>query len=307
MNAAKTTSEPSYNQRMDLAIRDVLLEFECQPILFIGSGLSKRYFDGPNWMELLRIVLESVPPHSDKFEYYRQKFSGDPILVGSEISDVVFEWAWGTGRSNFPEDLYLPGAEKDCFVKHLACSHLQEITPEKMDDFTVFTKEIAALAAIRPHAIITTNYDLSLEVIFDGYYPVTGQQIIKYNTNSFGEIFHIHGDVSDPSTIVLTQKDYDEWHEKKKYVSAKLLTYFAEHPVFIFGYGLGDPNVKEILKDIGELVADKDGLIPNVYQVIWTENVGKNPPEQAVFSVDGREFRVNAIYTNDVTSRLLPR
>ena len=297
---SKQAPEPSYNQRMDTAIRDTLLEFECQPILFIGRGLPEKYFCAPKWIELLKAVLEGVPEQAEKFEYYRQKFSGDPILIGSEISDVVFEWAWGEGKDKFLNNLYRPGTEKDCFIKYMACSYLQSITPEKIDDFADFEKEIAALSAIRPHAIITTNYDLSLETIFDGYHPVTGQTIIKYNTNSFGEIFHIHGDVSDPASIVLTQKDYEEWRDKKKYVSAKLLTYFAEHPVFIFGYGLGDPNVKEILRDIGDLVANDDGLIPNVYQVFWKPEVERNPPEQAIFSVDGKEFRVNAIHTNDL-------
>ncbi len=116
----------------------------------------------------------------------------------------------------------------------------------------------------------------------------------------FGEIFHIHGDVSNPSTIVLTALDYDEWADKKKYVSAKLLTYFAEHPVFIFGYGLGDANVKAILRDTGELVADDDGLIPNAYQIIWQSgDIPRYPPDQAGFSVDDREYRTRAIYTND--------
>jgi hypothetical protein len=101
-------------------------------------------------------------------------------------------------------------------------------------------------------------------------------------------------------SIVLTKIDYDEWAEKKKYVSAKLLTYFAEHPVFILGYGIGDTNVKSILRDIGELVADEDGLIPNVYQVVWrSDQIEKHPPDQAVFAVDGKEYRIHAIHTSD--------
>ena len=299
MTEAKPAAAPSYSQRMDAKIRDVLLEFECQPILFMGSGIPKRYFEAPSWLELLRIVLDEMPAHHGKFEYYYQKHSGDPIAIGSELSDLVFEWAWGAGKASFPEALFEAGMSKDCFLKSLVCEHLSKVTPGKREDFKTLPKEVAALSDIRPHAIITTNYDHSLEVIFEGYVPVTGQTIIRYNTNSFGEIFHIHGDVSEPSSIVLTREDYEEWKDKKKYISAKLLTYFAEHPVFIFGYGLGDPNVKEILRDIGELVADDTGLIDNVYQVIWVEDLPKNPPEQAVFSVDGREFRINAVYAQN--------
>jgi hypothetical protein len=296
---AKSAPSLSYYQRMDARIRDVLLEFECQPILFVGNGLSMRYFRAPAWMDLLEAVLSKVPEHSDKFEYFKQKHSGDPVSIGTEIGELIFEWAWSKGKETFPPELFSNGQRKDCFLKYLACKHLEEITPNSKEDFSRFPKEIAALSAIRPHSIITTNYDLSLEAIFEGYVPITGQTIIRYNTNSFGEIFHIHGDVSDSSSIVLTKDDYDQWNEKKKYVSAKLLTYFAEHPVFIFGYGLGDQNVKEILRDIGELVADETGLIENVYQIIWTQDLPKNPPEQTVFSVNSREFRINAIYATE--------
>ncbi len=292
--------EPSYIQKADAAIRDLLLEFECQPILFVGSGMPRRYFGAPNWHELLKEIFLLLPNGGDRFEYYRQKLDDDPIAIGSALSDLVFEWAWESGRDQFPESFFSSAVRKETFVKFLACRYLEEHTPKVPDVDEKYQKEIIALSAIRPHAIITTNYDLFLEKVFDGYEPITGQTILRYNTNSFGEIFHIHGDVSDPSTIVLTASDYDEWVDKKKYVSAKLLTYFAEHPVFIFGYGLGDANVKAILRDIGELVADDDGLIPNVYQIIWQSgDLPKYPPDQAVFSVDDREYRTRAIYTND--------
>ncbi|WP_421779764.1 SIR2 family protein [Kiloniella litopenaei] len=294
-------SEMSYRQKADQSIRDLLLEFECQPILFVGSGLSRRYFSAPNWRELLRDIFKYLPDGEVRFEYYRQKLRDNPVEIGSALADLIFEWAWGDGREQFPHEFFSSNVNKSCFMKFLACRHLHDMTPELSDLKSKFENEISALSSIKPHAIITTNYDLFLEQVFDGYEPITGQTILKYNTNSFGEIFHIHGDISDPSSIVLTQEDYDDWAEKKKYVSAKLLTYFAEHPVFIFGYGLGDSNVKEIMKDIGELVADETGLIPNVYQVVWHPNeVEKHPPDQAIFSFDGKEYRTRAIHTNDL-------
>jgi len=61
-----------------------------------------------------------------------------------------------------------------------------------------------------------------------------------------GEIFKIHGCITDPAGIVLTDDDYEDWNNKKKYLSAKLLTYFLEHPVLIIGYSAQDPNVLSI-------------------------------------------------------------
>lgn len=35
-------------------IKTCLEGMGCQPILFVGSGLTKRYLSGPNWEELLQ-------------------------------------------------------------------------------------------------------------------------------------------------------------------------------------------------------------------------------------------------------------
>lgn len=293
--------EISYQLMADASIRDLLLEFECQPILFIGSGISRRYFGAPTWRELLQLIFGQLPDGKDSFEYYRQKLDDDPVAIGAALVDIVFEWAWKEGRANFPPEFFSTKLNKDCFLKYLACKYIDEITPKAIDLEGDLSKEISSLSEIKPHAIITTNYDLFLEMVFEGYETITGQTILKYNTNSFGEIYHIHGDISNTSSIVLTKLDYDEWSDKKKYVSAKLLTYFAEHPVFIFGYGLGDVNVKSILRDIGEIVADETGLIANVCQIIWQkEPLDKHPPAQAVFAVGGKEYRTRAIYTNSL-------
>lgn len=293
--------EESYQLKADAAIRDLLLDFECQPILFIGSGIPRRYIGTPSWSGLLKTIFGQLPAGPDAFEYNRQKFDDNMVEVGTVLAELTFEWAWKEGRSHFPPEYFSSKVSKDAFLKHLACQHISSITPQLADVADErLLKEIAAFAEIKPHAIITTNYDMFLEQVFDGYEPISGQTILRYNTNSFGEIFHIHGDVSNPTSIVLTKADYEEWTEKKKYVSAKLLTYFAEHPVFILGYGLGDANVKSILRDIGELVADEEGLIPNVYQVIWRQGpIEKHPPDQSVFAVDGKEYRIHAIHTND--------
>jgi len=293
--------QESYQIKADAAIRDLLLEFECQPILFVGSGIPRRFVGTPNWAELLKAMFAMLPAGEDAYEYNRQKYDDNMVAIGSVLAEMAFEWAWKEGRNHFPPEYFSSKVSKDAFLKHMVCEYILSSTPklsEIADDH--LTEEVAAFADIKPHAIITTNYDTLLEQVFEGYEPISGQTILRYNTNSFGEIFHIHGDVTNPMSIVLTKADYDEWTEKKKYVSAKLLTYFAEHPVFILGYGLGDANVKSILRDIGEIVADEDGLIPNVYQVIWrSDEIEKHPPDQAVFAVDGKEYRIHAIHTSD--------
>jgi rRNA processing protein Gar1 len=163
------------------------------------------------------------------------------------------------------------------------------------------SSEIELLKATNPHALITTNYDSFLETVFEGYQPVVGERVIRYNLNLVGEIFKIHGSVEEPSTLVLTGADYENYREKKKYISAKLLTYLAEHPIFIFGYGFGDPNVLGILEDVGEIIGTKEKFIDNIFYVKWSPETTalSSFQEEYVIGSGHRQYRVRAILAND--------
>jgi hypothetical protein len=120
-----------------------------------------------------------------------------------------------------------------------------------------------------------------------------------------GELYKIHGSVSDPATLVLTHEDYERFGRKRKYISSKMMTYFAEYPVFIIGYGLGDSNVNSIISDLGEAMRDKGGLLDNVYYVEWVPDVLALPhlKEEHVVSGDSGTgpLRLKAVVTSDFT------
>ncbi len=229
------------------------------------------------------------------YTYFVQKYGDDKVAIGTAIADELFEWAWGKGKSQFEPSLF-ESSDRHIFLKAIIADHLNGITPKSPDKLPKgFADEFAALLAIRPHAIITTNYDALLELLFDGYEPIVGNGVLRYDLNSFGEIFHIHGMASEPGSLTLTQPDYANWHKQSRYFAAKLLTYFAEHPVFIFGYGLGDPNVRTLLQDIGRISADAKGLVPNVVQVVWHQELkgGANQSEVVIDDEDdGRQYRL---------------
>ena len=52
---------PGYKAQIRADIEACVSRMGCQPILFIGSGLSKRYFSGPSWDELLHALAEGCP------------------------------------------------------------------------------------------------------------------------------------------------------------------------------------------------------------------------------------------------------
>lgn len=277
------------------AIQAIVEEFDVQPVLFIGSGLPRRYMGAPDWEGALKFALEAMGDKAQPYSYFAQKFGDDKVKIGTAIADLVFEWAWGAGKDRF-DATFFEGSTSHIFMKSLIAEHLDAITPQTQSGFgKVHEEELAALRDIRPHAIITTNYDSMIELVFEGYEAIVGRGVLRYDLNSFGEIFHIHGMTSEPESMILTTSDYDNWHKQSRYFAAKLLTYFVEHPVFIFGYGLGDPNVRTLLQDIGRIVADETGLVGNVAQIVWHAELKGGPSQSEVViddEDDGRQYRL---------------
>lgn len=254
------------NERSEEIVRQLKAK-GCQPILFLGSGLSKRYFDAPTWDELLRHLLSECKTEIREYAYHKQATTSS-AEVGSLLAGFYREWAWGEGRSQYPTD-YFHNVPADRYLKYSCAEYLKSLTPATLKDEKLVpnTPEIEALRQVQPHAIITTNYDQFLETIFPDYEVIIGQKILRTNYASVGEILKIHGCVNDVSSIILTAEDYELWNARKKYLSAKLLTYFAEHVLVFIGYSAGDTNIQAILSDIDEILAEQSGLVPNIFFV----------------------------------------
>jgi len=277
-------------------VDEALESFDCQPVLFIGAGLARRYIGAPDWDGALQFALSHLGEDAPEYSYFVQKYDNNKVAIGTDIGDRLFEWAWKAGKSSFEPALF-DSKDRFIFLKDIIARHLNKITPSKIDlSNKEIAHEIKALTAIRPHAIITTNYDSTLEKVFEGYEPIVGSGVLKYNLNSFGEIFHIHGMADQPKSMVISEPDYRNWSEESKYFASKLLTYFVEHPVFIFGYGLGDSNVQTVLRDIGRIVADESGLIGNVIQVVWHDSIeNMGGPSEFVITSGDRQYRIRVL------------
>lgn len=292
----------TYSQSVKEDIANCLESMGCQPILFIGSGFSKRYFGGPNWEELLQFLASACPKVPFKLAYYKQD-GKSPIDIGEIFAGYYKEWAWSEGQSKFPEELFAPDKSPQLYVKYYAAKYLDSMTPDSLESISNpdLANELRLLRQIQPHSIITTNYDMFLERVFPDYLPIIGQQILKANNICMGEIFKIHGCTSDPSSIVLTKQDYDTFISKKKYLSAKLLTFFAEHPLLFLGYRAGDPNIKAILSDIDEILSPQGGLIPNIYILKWDPRIAPDAYpafEEIVDFGQGNSIRIKSITAN---------
>jgi hypothetical protein len=252
-------------------------------------------------LDLLRRVAELAGIDDESFNFLSQKANNDPGRIGSLLVDPIHEWAWTKGKNNFPVEYFQAGSDKSIFLKHLAAEHLKSF--KKFENETGSKAELDLLKRCSPHAVITTNFDTFLENIYEDFEVVLGERIIPMSMSIVGELYKIHGSVTDPSTLVLTHEDYDRFARKRKYISSKMMTYFAEYPVIILGYGLGDCNVNSIIADLGEAMREKGGLLENVYYVEWVPDVLALPhlKEEHVVPGDGTcPLRLRAVVTSDL-------
>jgi hypothetical protein len=238
-------------------------------------------------------------PNIDKdFAYYKQK-NGDLIQIGTIFADSYREWAWSAGKDKFPAQYFSENFPPDVFIKYMVSQILTNLGPTNGSyGSKELDNEIAALKAMNPHAIITTNYDQLLEPLFPEYERIIGQGILTKPFFSIGEIFKIHGCVSDPLSLVFTTQDYEDFNTDKKYLSAKLLTYFAEHPLLFIGYKAEDPNIKSILYDVSRMFRPALALSPNIYILEWDPELTPEsyPARERVLSVgDDVNVRIKSI------------
>ncbi len=302
---SKSTRYDRYKEEVCEDIAEIIQQYGCQPILFVGSGLSKRYLGAPSWDELLAQLAALCPSIEKGLGYYRQAFKTSP-RIGEEFARIYQEWAWGSGNNEFPKDLFAEDASSQVYLKYKIASIIENVaahgSPLPKDD--KHSDEVAALKKIKPHSIITTNYDQMLERIFPDFEPIIGQQALKSQALAVSEIFKIHGCVSDFASIVVTESDYTNFLRKKKFLSAKLLTFFNEHPLLFVGYSASDPNIKSILSDIDEALPEKGGIVPNVYILQWNQSITPEsyPPKDKILPTEeDRSIRVKLIESDDFT------
>lgn len=293
-----------YKARVTGDIEKCIDTLQCRPILFIGTGFSRRIFSAPSWVELLHQLCDECPNLDKDYLYYEQLHNGNLIDVAESFVKPFMDWAWGDGRSLYPEELFKQKHSPQIYLKQRVADQIRKITPPSTDLLTSepLYEEIKALQLVRPHAAITTNYDTFLEVLFPEYRPIVGQMVLRADPTVIGDILKIHGCVTEPESLVLTRQDYDVFIARRKYLSAKLLAYFAEHPLLFVGYSINDPNIQNILADIDEIVAPNGELIPNIYFLRWEQDVedsSKLSTETVISIGNGRHIRIKEIVATD--------
>jgi hypothetical protein len=226
-----------------------LKKFNSAPFLFVGSGFSRRYLALEDWEGLLRRFAKLLPKD---FDYYAATGRKKWDVVAKLMAEDFYEIWWTDdrykeSREEFKgkiDNIYTP--LKIEISKYLREKRYEEGVSERLDH------EINEMKKIVIDGIITTNWDLLLEQIFeDEFYTYVGQEELLFsNPKEVGEIYKIHGSCSDPNSLVLTDEDYADFNDRNAYLAAKLMTIFIEHPIIFIGYSLSDENILGILEAI---------------------------------------------------------
>lgn len=271
-----------------------LMKFETAPFLFVGSGMSRRYLNTDDWMGLLRRFAEKT---DYPFERYRADASRDTGRMASAIAERFNPIWWeselySSSRSAFPD----PESWQSP-LKIETGQYLMEAT-KNVPSSGPLADELELLKDAVVEGIITTNYDTLLESLFPTFTVYAGQDELLFNNSyGIGEIFKIHGSANLPESLVLTEKDFDRFNERNKYLAAKLLTIFVEHPIVFLGYSLSDPNIQEILLNIAAVLTTENfnKLQDRLIFVQWEPNSTASKLSHTFHSVEGNMIPIISV------------
>ncbi len=199
---------------------------ENKLVVFIGAGISANS-GYKSWQDLIRemdyFIKYSDNPHA---KYY----DNDELLR-------IPQYLKNTNEDEYTKIL------KDCF----------EALPNQTNQI------INAILDLKPHHIITTNFDhlieYSIEELFKDF--VKGRKINNYaivkkdqdiiSINKSNLVIKMHGDIEDIESMVLKEDDYLNYSLKHSLIETFIKSLLIDHSFLFLGYKLGDYNLKLIM------------------------------------------------------------
>lgn len=243
-----------------------LKEKNQYPIIFIGSGMSKRYIESsPDWLNLLEEYWIKLGNSTNFYSYLssmRKEIEHSRESLSNEQIDFVVNAQAATEIQKKFDDLYnkdnslVPELNpKSVYMNNL--SPFKESVAKRFSELKFLdsmTEELSLFGKVLSKAkmIITTNYDKLIEELLTRQDKspdiFIGNSGFFQETTGWGELYKIHGTCDNSSSIVITDKDYAEFNENSILLNAKLLTSLVDSPIIFLGYSLTDENVRSLLQ-----------------------------------------------------------
>lgn len=243
-----------------MTIQDVVARFNTTPFLFAGSGITRRYYHLPDWVGLLTHFAGLLKKDEFAFRAYESRVPAgtkqeDRLPVVASLIEQDFNLAWfdnAPGLRSGIDGVTTAVAQGTSPFKAEIAAYLKSLSTVDVALATEVEK-LKEISKSNLSGVITTNYDRFFEDTFEGYKAFVGQdELVFSQLQGIAEIYKIHGSVETPSSIVINQEDYELFHEKGKYLAAKLMTIFMEYPIIFIGYSISDADIQAILADVVE-------------------------------------------------------
>ena len=195
--------------------------------LFVGSGFTKAVLNNNklhkayDWKELLQ---ESC----DRMGILREVFN-EGMPYPQIASTICHEYVQS-------QKVSLKDAERKL---KMTIADLVSASPSKniLTEYEEYFKELI------PNWIVTTNYDTIIEQILHEKAFLINPKDSFIKTKDFIPVYHIHGSITDPESIVITNEDYTQTLRVSDYRHARLPFLIKESTVLMVGYSLNDLNV----------------------------------------------------------------
>lgn len=292
-----------------MEIKDFIGKYRNHPVLFVGTGVSLRYLENSfTWDGLLEhIALEctgNIEAYLDIKAKSRVDGKCDYTQVAGKL-EVIFNQVLEedrNGKFKHVNDTFYEEMAKENYLsrfKIYIASLLSELNYREG-----MLNELAELKKIRKNigSVITTNYDSLIEAVFS-FEPLVGNDILL--SNPYGSVYKIHGCHSDASKIIMTDKDYDDFNEKYELIRAQLLSIFIHNPIIFLGYGIGDDNIKSLLKTVFTYVETNSDDAKRIRDnfLLVEHDTGSMSHEVCEHDIDLEGFattiRINKVKTDD--------
>ena len=289
-------------------INEFVSQYNNHPVLFVGTGISLRYLSNTySWDNLLKKISIDLKGNNEYYLTVKHKYFEDGKYrydkIATEIEEEFNNLLLNDRNGKFKE-------VNDAFFKAMnegnSLSRFKIYIAKLLSEFTYKKDkqdEIKEFKKIRKNigSIVTTNYDKFIEDTFE-FTPLIGNNILL--SNPYGSVYKIHGCVSDPSRIIINEKDYIDFESKYELIRAQLLSLFIHNPIIFIGYNVGDSNIKNILKTIFTYVEPNSDIAreirSNFLLIEYEENSTNLEVNEHDIDMEGfSTIRINKIRTDN--------
>jgi hypothetical protein len=197
-------------------------------VLWVGAGLS-LYAGLPSGVQLREILYEGLTP-----------LEKEEVGKNSDLSHLADEICTLKGNRN-----YIIQTLKNTFTRDFLSTETHKI--------------ISQIPHFRN--IITTNYDSLFESVYGSgkLNVIFSDNHTPYIDTKKVNLFKIHGDLSNPDSIIITESDYNNFFSKdteQNTIWSVIKGIIATKSILFIGYSLEDTNVEVVFNKIREKIGE---------------------------------------------------